>query len=65
MKKLFIAAVCAVMAFSGCVSDRNCCGEQPVVPTLNAGGSSFGDEQYIWESWQYGPNRVDPASVTP
>lgn len=64
MKKLFIAAMCiAVMTFSGCVSD---CGQYSTdnksavqAPGYAGESSSFGDEQYIWEFWQYGTNRVD------
>ena len=64
MKKLFIAAICsAVMIFSGCISDCDqcCIDREPNMqaPSYSAGNSSFGDEQYIWESWQYGTNRVD------
>ena len=62
MKRLFIAAACiAGMALCGCVSDCGQCGHDPVVqaPGYTGGSSSFGDEQYVWESWQYGTNRVD------
>ena len=66
MKKLFIAVACVVvMAFDGCVSDCGQCGanNKPAVQAPGYAGekSSFGDEQYIWESWQYGTNRVDQA----
>ena len=63
MKKLFIAAICAVMALGGCISDCGQCGvdTKPTVqvPCYGDKSSSFGDEQYVWESWQYGTNRVD------
>lgn len=66
MKKLFIVVACvAAMALGGCISD---CGQRGTdnKPAVQAPGyvgesSSFGDEQYIWESWQYGTNRVDQA----
>ena len=65
MKKLFIAAICAVMALGGCISDCGKCdaGYKPAVQASGCSGRnlSFGDEQYIWESWQYGTNRVDKA----
>lgn len=59
MKRLFILAACvAAMAFGGCVSERGVAeNDKPAVqapagpqatPTDNR---SFGDEQYIWESW--------------
>ena len=66
MKKLFIAIACAaIIVLGGCVSDRGQCGtdNKPTVQVLGYTGenSSFGDEQYVWESWQYGTNRVDRA----
>ena len=66
MKKLFIVVACvAAMALGGCVSDCgkcDACKEQTVQGRDPAGkNSSFGDGQYIWESWQYGTNRVDKA----
>lgn len=66
MKKLFIAAMCAALiALGGCVSDCGQCGadNKPIVQAPGCAGksSSFGDEQYVWESWQYGTNRVDQA----
>lgn len=66
MKKLFIAVACvAVMVLGGCISDCGQCGadNKPAVQTPGYAGknSSFGDEQYVWESWQYGTNRVDQA----
>ena len=66
MKKLFIVVACvAAMALGGCVSDCGKCDacNKPVIkaPDCSGRNSSFGDEQYIWESWQYGTNRVDKA----
>ena len=66
MKKLFIVVACiAAMALGGCISDCgkcDACKKQTVQRLDHAGkNSSFGDEQYIWESWQYGTNRVDKA----
>ena len=66
MKKLFIVIACvAAMALGGCVSDCGKCdaGNKQAVQAPGCAGinSSFDDEQYIWESWQYGTNRVDKA----
>ena len=69
MKKICIAAICAaVMSFSGCISngsenERSDCYDKPAVQASAQSGqhSQFADEQYVWETWQYGTNRVNQA----
>jgi len=53
-----IALAAAALALAGCAYDRPAAPPAPQGSERPSAQNQFSDERYIWEDWEYGPNRV-------
>ena len=56
---ILFAFVVLVVGFVGCTSQKVQVIHNPNVMTNIVSHASFNDENYIWESWTIGTNKVD------